>query len=267
MVFIHQFVPAFAQVPETVVKCYGILTQDPVINPTAPVTIQDQFGTETVDLNPPARICEEGLKHSTSPPANPRHWIQYEYTGSRDPGQIVVTDQFGEETVEPLFSFDLLVPAAKEGESPPNIQHWTDYLIAGTVDPPAVLVSDQFGTSLIDLGSPFVFSSTSTKNGVGNLNGPDMKCYNIESEDPLIDPLPHAFSDQFGTSTIDPTIADFLCVLAKKNSVPVVGGEILGIDMTTLFVAGVFANASWIVPVVGVTAAGIVGYILIRRRM
>ena len=46
---------------------------------------------------------------------------------------------------------------------------------------------------------------------------------------------------------------------------PPVGGEILGVDMTTLFVAGAFANASWIIPIAGVAAAGIVGFVLRKR--
>jgi hypothetical protein len=45
----------------------------------------------------------------------------------------------------------------------------------------------------------------------------------------------------------------------------VVGGEILGIDMRTLFVAGAFANAGWIISIAGV-AAGIVGFVLRRIR-
>jgi hypothetical protein len=54
----------------------------------------------------------------------------------------------------------------------------------------------------------------------------------------------------------------FTLTLAKSTSV---GGEILGIDSTTLFVAGAFANASWIIPIAGVTAAGIVGFALRKR--
>lgn len=45
----------------------------------------------------------------------------------------------------------------------------------------------------------------------------------------------------------------------------VIGGEILGIDMTTLVVVGATANAGWIIPVAGVTIAGIVGYLITRR--
>jgi len=46
---------------------------------------------------------------------------------------------------------------------------------------------------------------------------------------------------------------------------PPIGGEILGIDVTTLFVAGAFANASWIIPIAGATAAAIVGLVLRKR--
>lgn len=45
----------------------------------------------------------------------------------------------------------------------------------------------------------------------------------------------------------------------------VVGGEILGVDMTTLFVAGAAANAGWIVPIAAATAAGLVGFLLKKR--
>lgn len=44
-----------------------------------------------------------------------------------------------------------------------------------------------------------------------------------------------------------------------------VGGEILGTDSATLFVAGAFANAGWIISIAGV-AAGIVGFVLRRIR-
>jgi hypothetical protein len=46
---------------------------------------------------------------------------------------------------------------------------------------------------------------------------------------------------------------------------PVVGGEILGIDMTSLLVAGAAANAGWMIPIAGVTAAGLVGFALRKK--
>ena len=43
-----------------------------------------------------------------------------------------------------------------------------------------------------------------------------------------------------------------------------VGGEVIGIDMTTLFVAGAFAN-TWTIPIAGTMVAGIIGLVLKRR--
>jgi hypothetical protein len=259
---------AYGQVPpETVLKCYIISTSSNNIDPEN-VTLQDQFRTFTIDLSPAQRVCEEGLKHSETPPPNPRHWLQYEYPAVVVPDQkVVLKDQFGTETVNVGFPFALMVPALKNDTSPPNVQHWTQYGIDATIDPGPVLVSDQFGTSLIDLSPiPSYFLANSFKNGTGLVGGEDMKCYTIQDETPQVDPLPHTFTDQFGSSIIDPGTADTLCVLAQKTPLtPPVGGEILGIDMTSLLVAGAFANAGWILPVIGVTAAGIVGFVLKMR--
>jgi len=58
-------------------------------------------------------------------------------------------------------------------------------------------------------------------------------------------------------------IFDFITAQATVNINKVVGGEILGIDTTSLFVAGAFANATWIIPIAGVTA-GIFGFFATR---
>lgn len=44
-----------------------------------------------------------------------------------------------------------------------------------------------------------------------------------------------------------------------------VGGEILGIDMTTLFVAGAATNASWIIPLIGLIAGGLLSVMITGR--
>jgi hypothetical protein len=44
-----------------------------------------------------------------------------------------------------------------------------------------------------------------------------------------------------------------------------VGGEILGIDASALFVAGAAPNASWIVPIAGVATVGIIIFALRKR--
>jgi DNA-binding beta-propeller fold protein YncE len=268
-VFVLTDAPVTPELPEMILKCYVVIEDPPPVDPPA-VTLVDQFGTEVVDPGVTQRICEEGLKHSTIAPNNPRHWKQYEYVGTRETGQFELKDQFGTEVVGPAVSFDLLVPALKNEESPPNLQHWTSYGIAGTIDPAPIQVADQFGNSTIDLGNPVSFFSNTFKNGVGLAEGQDMKCYNIDNEDPIIDPGRHIYVDQFGESIVDPSPADFLCVIAQKSLIPEtpVGGELLTVQFNSLFVAGVYANAFWIVPtLVGVIGAAVVTAVIrIRGR-
>jgi hypothetical protein len=259
--------PAYAGLPppEMVLICY-LGGND--INPPV-VAIEDQFGRRNVDPAPAQRVCEEGLKHSTVAPANPRHWVQYEYNTTEFSKEIVLKDQFGTETGKAEFPFALMVPALKNDQSPPNPQHWTQYSFLGKIDPPPVVVTDQFGTSFVDAAPSGFFLSNTFKNGIGLPDGQDMKCYDIVSSDPFIDPLPHQYVDQFGNSTIDPAARGdlgYLCTIAQKSlpEIPV-GGELLSIDMTSLFVAGALANAGWIIPIVGVTAAGIIGFVLRKR--
>jgi hypothetical protein len=137
------------------------------------------------------------------------------------------------------------------------VQHWTSYGISGTVDPSPIQVADQFGASVIDLGNPVSFFSNTFKNGQGLTDGQDMKCYNIDSEEPIIDPTAHGYIDQFGQSIIDPLPADFLCVITQKSLIPEtpVGGELLTVQLNSLLIAGAFTNAFWIVP----TLAGVIG--------
>jgi hypothetical protein len=44
-----------------------------------------------------------------------------------------------------------------------------------------------------------------------------------------------------------------------------VGGQIIELNTPSLFIAGASAQASWIIPIAGATAAGIIGFILTRR--
>lgn len=73
----------------------------------------------------------------------------------------------------------------------------------------------------------------------------------------------HAGGDNFGL------ILDDVTLICTEEVIPpddrVVGGEILGIDMTSLFVAGTAANAYWILPVFA-AFAGVISLALVRRK-
>jgi len=249
--------------PEMVIKCYPIASQDPPIDPPQ-VELEDQFGIENVDLTPGGFVCEEALKHSQDPPADPWHWTHYFFSGTKDFGDRDVMDQFGTETVMGGFSEDLLVPADIGMAVYVNTQHLTSYPISGAIDPPPILVADQFGTSMIDLFAPTTFLTNTFKNGEGDPLGLDFKCYLIKSEDPVIDPDPQLYLDQFDQITsIDPDPATQVCIIAKKVT-EMIGGELLPIDTTALLLAGMQTNLAWIVPI-ALSVVGI-GVILVKKK-
>jgi len=251
--------------PEFALKCYATLSPEPGIDPPT-VQLIDQFGSENVTLNPgPQFVCEEALKHSNVPPIDPRHWTLYTFDGTKDFGTKVLTDQFGTETLTGTLSTNLLTPATKNGQSSPNAQHWTSYnLLKGQINPGPVLVADQFGTSTLDLSTPLLFLTNTFKNGVGEPTEPDMKCYFIAGETPIpVDPAPHEYVDQFGTTSVDPVPALFLCVMAQKSSPAAIGGDIIPLDTTMVLVAGTHSVAAWMIPVI---VSGIGFAIVIARK-
>jgi len=261
-----------SQEPEFALKCYItssselVIAPQPTIDPPA-VQLVDQFGSENVDPDPgPQLVCEEALKHSEVAPIDPRHWTLYLFNdGTKDFGTKVLTDQFGTETLTGTLSSILLTPATKNGQSPPNAQHWTSYnLLDGQINPGPVLVADQFGTSTLNLSTPLFFLTNTFKNNEGDPNGPDLKCYFIAGETPIpVDPAQHEYVDQFGTTSIDPSPAALLCVMAVKSSPTVVGGELIGIDTTAILLAGTQYTAAWMIPVI-VSAIGI-GIVIARK--
>jgi len=247
---------------EFALKCYGALF-DPDIDPPR-VDLVDQFGTENVDPDPTQFVCEEALKHSADPPLDPRHWIFYLFDGTKDFGTKVITDQFGTQTVTGTLSTALLTPATKDGQGFPNAQHWTAYnLLNSQIIPGPVLVTDQFGTSTLTLSAPLLFLTNTFKNNEGEPTGPDMNCYFIAGETPIIVPSPHVYVDQFGTTSVDPQPVFFLCVMAQKSSPAVVGGDIIPLDTTMVLVAGTHSVAAWMIPVI-VSGIGIA--IVIARK-
>lgn len=61
-------------------------------------------------------------------------------------------------------------------------------------------------------------------------------------------------------------VSDLPFTIAQADGTPPVGGEILGVDMSSLLIAGAAASAGWIIPAAGaVAAAGIVGFVLSKR--
>jgi hypothetical protein len=244
--------------------CYPV-TQ---IVPLHEVQLVDQFGVEDVVLFGQFELCGIAVKNSQTPPIAPFFWQQYGLDSAINPPAVKLADQFGSETVDIGVSEALLVPALVGGQGEPLVRHWKSYPAAGLIDPSPVMVTGGLAPApeILD-PAPAVTLLVPTLKIVedvvfGDLNDNHYRCYPVNGQ---FDPSPVSALDQFGTSVLDPGPANLLCIPTVKELIPVVGGEILGIDVTTMLVAGAFANASWIIPIAGVTAAGIVGFILRRR--
>jgi hypothetical protein len=124
-------------------------------------------------------------------------------------------------------------------------------------------VSSGFGSELLNPSASVALLVPSLKDGLGDLTAPHLRCYIANGQ---VDPDRFEVEDQFGTEVVDPGIARFLCIPTVKQIALPVGGELVPIDMTALFMAGAFSNAYWVLPIAGITAAGIIGFMIRRLR-
>ena len=249
-----------------------------VINPN-PVVVQDQFGTETVDPAPsidpiaaPSRFCGPVLKNpgEETVPVSP-HFVVYNAIGTIDPPTVTLTDQFGPEDVNPGTALWLWTGALKffhpTTEVPLPAIHFKEYPIASKIDPPPVLLKDQFGSFTVDPGPAVSILVPTVKNGIGSLNLPHYRCYPT-SHATEIGQVP--VSDQFGDQILVFNKAVLFCDAGEKTVTPPptvpVGGEILPIDMTALFITGAMTNAFWVLPTLGGIAGAAMVLFKIKRK-
>lgn len=254
--------PAYAQAPEYVWVCYPIVT---FFNPPI-VRLQDQFGNETVDLNPGRLVCGIAFKNADEPPPS-IFWInQFLYIGTIDPPLVTLTDQFGSEKVNIGLSSDVFGSASVNGQ-PTEVEavYWKSYPALGSIDSDPVDIKGAFGNETLNPGPAVALLVPVLQNGNGSQEFPHYRCYNVTGQ---VDPPEVRLAHEYAIETVDPLPASLLCIPTEKELNPddqpgPVGGEILSIDAIPLFVAGAAANAFWILPLfAGAATLGIMG---IRR--
>lgn len=118
------------------------------INPK-PVTLKDQFGTESVDPAKGSRLLNPALKNDKGN-LQDTHMKGYPIAGYVNPPPVKVADQFGIETVDPRPATLLITPALKNGAGDLASPHWKCYPISGAINPPVVTLTDQFGIEKVD---------------------------------------------------------------------------------------------------------------------
>ncbi len=278
--------------PEFAMKCYTANTVEMGVFPPI-VRVEDQFQNNLVEPDRFQRLCVEGLKHSSQPPAITRYWIEYEDEAVSNvndmllnPTGITIIDQFLGMFTTNFSHLEILVPANVTDATGQQVntgalnnqQHYNGYSFGPTIPPgtgnSTVQYTDIFGTSFITIKheDTFVFQASAIKNGTGTLLGQDLDCYFLDpvNEKPQpIDPTGTAkWTNQFETLTVnDLGPAEIFCVIAQKITptprVSAIGGDIIPLDAMMVLAAGTQYTAAWMIPVI-VSAIGI-GIVIARK--
>jgi hypothetical protein len=155
-----------------------------------PVTTR--YGSATVDIIEPKRICNPANVNGEDPDAltRPDHLVGYVIRQTSRFGRVSgqqVTNGFGTITVQVVRPEMLLVPSAKSLSapppplSPPHIDHFECYRIAGGRQrAPGVHVVDEFGTLTLDLKMPYRLCVPADVRG-GGIPDPtaNLLCYKV----------------------------------------------------------------------------------------
>jgi hypothetical protein len=173
-------------------KCYDISGQSPDVNQY--VTLEDQFGTQTKEVTSAHNLCAPAVKYENGEPAGGSltdpHFKSYWIEDGQDPHQLVnLTNQFGDwQKVEVGPAILLWVPTLKEVVEPepvpppegpvPTEPHYVCYAIY-FADPPTGVNAEletQFGRTPWEIGAGDYLCVPALKNGLGNLDVPDLMC-------------------------------------------------------------------------------------------
>jgi hypothetical protein len=182
------------------------------------VTLDDVFGPGVVDLKKLKRICAPADKNSEDPtaPTDPDHLGVYtiKQTAPRfhPVKNVVVSNQFGTQTMSVVKPDRLLVPTAKSLDSPIDlpasfgVDHFKCYKVAYLkLRAFGISVHDQFGMITVDIKKPTHLCVHANKNGEGD---PDLTqnlmCYKVvisPGTPPAQLPEQVFTHDQFGPDT------------------------------------------------------------------
>lgn len=225
--------PAEAQVPGPfTIDHYRVYKTDPTIPITGPVTLRDQFGETThnellldrfavpVDKNGEG-ILDPGLHYSWW------HLIDVPLPTIID---VVIRNQFGEQTVKTYGIEYLLTPALKNPQAgqevPKNRDHYKCHFLIGDRVLADASLSDQFVSDQVTVFEPLWLCNPTEKEladgTVFPIINPDehLVCYKVTV---FTDPMPSIlFADQFvpvGQDTLSLSLRDILCVPSEKEEI------------------------------------------------
>ena len=203
------------------------------------VSLVDQYGSSTVDVDRPNKLCAPANKNDEDPtaPTDPDHLTSFKitHTSVKRTNQVVV-NQFGTIKLDVVKSDLLFVPTAKSLVAPappspanPDIDHFQCYKVKrsrGTskfVKITGVKVDDQFGTGTIDLIKPVHLCTPVNKNNEepgAETHVDHLLCYKVKARAPFN--TKHVWlGNQFGPFTdLLLTRRQEFCVPSLKNPPP-----------------------------------------------
>ncbi|RMF30136.1 MAG: hypothetical protein D6752_04630, partial [Candidatus Nitrosothermus koennekii] len=243
------------------------------------VTLTDQFYKKgiQVKVTNQEKLCTPALKFKEKPEKEPDipddpHYTVYKIEGGGFGVKIEYKDQF-RKLFRPIVLGNAIMlftwadKSQQQQQPPPAIreEHLTCYEAKTNTAIGKWWLFDQFGNETVGKFTLELFCLPAQKNGNGNMNIPHLACYRIESN---VDAKQVFIWDQFIREQnktpikVNPGIADLFCQEALKKPSPV-GGELLPINTTALFIYTISANVYWILPMVG----GIGGAAIIIKRI
>jgi hypothetical protein len=203
-------------------QCYEV---KPASFPLTTVTAQDQFGTLTLALRYPHRLCAAANKNGEGIQDPTEHLTGYPAKASAFVKQLdqVVVDQFGALHLDITKPAMFMLPTSKDNVpiDPPPADHFTCYKVKKTRGAPkfvaqTVTVADQFGTATETLKKPYRFCAPANKNNedpTAPSHPGHLLCYKTASRTPfgtIVKPI----SNQFGPDEVTLIHRRELCVPA-----------------------------------------------------
>jgi hypothetical protein len=149
-------------------QCYEI---KPAFFSSAPVTVKDQFGTLTLTLKYPHRLCNPTNKNNEGIVDPTDHLVGYQAKSAKFIKQTNKTfvDQFGTQKLDLTRPDVLLVPSGKDGVAQlPPLDHFQCYKVKRSKGAPKFVkltasISNQFESTTLTLVKPYMSACLRTR--------------------------------------------------------------------------------------------------------
>jgi hypothetical protein len=195
--------------------------------------LADQFGTATVDVTRPDRFCNPADKNGEGIGESTVHGMCYRISESGfTKRNVLVQNQFGDQTLRVIRPETLCLPAGKNGVTPATeTDHFKCYKVRGKgFTERTVTAADQFESKTTRVIKPRLLCNPVDKNGGGILDETcHLVCYQIRDTpgQPPFSPQDVTVEDQFTTDedelqtfTGDCRKVAHLCVPSFKTELP-----------------------------------------------